>query len=421
MNRRTGWGLALFLVLTSLAVLTSWALSLRPIRINVLMPASFADQTTELVRKFNADHTGKINLRVTRGPLETEAVSDLAISSLLLGKSPFDALLIDVTWLPKYAAAGWLAPLDPWIDQQAIDSLAPGAQLGNSYKDQIYRWPLVADMGLLYWRTDLMKEPPKTPQELLEISQRIQQEGRVPYGYVWQGRQYEGLSCVFLEVLDGFGGKWLTPGTDIVGLNSPASQKAASWLRKLISSGVSPKAVINYAENETLQLFKSGDAALMRNWPYAWGEVQKTNSPIKGKVGVTTMVAAPGHKSTATLGSWGFSILKGSSNPDAAAEVIAFLTSTYAQKQLFLKNSYTPTKAELFNDPELLAKSTILPILAEALQSTEQRPQTPLYAQISDVLQRQLSSILTGKSKVNTAMDRAQRNTEQILLAAGET
>ena len=421
MKRRIFTKIALLFSLSSVALFASWALSTRPIQINILMPAPFAESTTDLVQQFNKDHHGRIQLQVTRGPLETEAVSDLAISSLLLGKSPFDALLIDVTWLPKYAAAGWLIPLDPWIDQQQIDSIAPGAMLGNNFDGKLYRWPLVADMGLLYWRTDLMSKPPRTPEELIKVSLKLQKEGRVANGYVWQGRQYEGLSCVFLEVLDGFGGQWLEPETDNVGLDSSASLKAASWLRELILSGASPKAVINYAENEALQAFKSGDVALMRNWPYAWGELQKPNSDVRGNVGVTTMVASAGNRSTSTLGSWGFSILKGSSNPQAAAEAIAFLTSTSAQKTLFLNESYTPTKVELFKDQELLSKSQILPELAKALESTDERPSTPLYAQISDVLQRNLSSILTGQSSVSNAMANAQANTKKILMAARET
>ena len=48
-----------------------------------------------------------------------------------------------------------------------------------------------------------MNEPPRTPQELESISRTLQTSGKVPYGYVWQGRQYEGLSCVFLEMIDG--------------------------------------------------------------------------------------------------------------------------------------------------------------------------------------------------------------------------
>ena len=70
--------------------------------------SSFTDASADLVKAFNREHRGRIHLKLIRGPLNTESISDLAISSLLLGDAPFDALLMDVTWLPKYAAAGWL-------------------------------------------------------------------------------------------------------------------------------------------------------------------------------------------------------------------------------------------------------------------------------------------------------------------------
>ena len=44
--------------------------------VSFLMAAPFADATQELVKQFNQEHRGKINLKVIRGPLETEAMSD---------------------------------------------------------------------------------------------------------------------------------------------------------------------------------------------------------------------------------------------------------------------------------------------------------------------------------------------------------
>ena len=292
--------------------------------VSILMAAPFADATQDLVKQFNKEYRGKINLRVIRGPLETEAMSDLAISSLLLGKAPFDVLLMDVTWLPKYAAAGWMVPLENNFNTQDVESLAKGAREGNSYNGHLYRWPLTSDMGLLYYRTDLMDRPPETPEDLVSVSQSLQKDQKVEWGYVWQGRQYEGLSCVYLEMIDGFGGDWLQPKSNQIGLNSKPGIEAAAWLQSLIDQGVSPKAVTNYAEPEALQSFKVGDAAFMRNWPYAWAELQKTDSAVKGNVGITTMVAKPGH-STATLGSWGLTVLKGSSHIEASIEAIRFL------------------------------------------------------------------------------------------------
>ena len=387
--------------------------------VSFLMAAPFADATQDLVKQFNQEHRGVINLKVIRGPLETEAMSDLAISSLLLGKAPFDVLLMDVTWLPKYAAAGWMVPLEDYFNDNDINELATGAREGNSYNDHLYRWPLTADMGLLYYRTDLMDQPPETPEDLILMSQSLQKNQKVDWGYVWQGRQYEGLSCVYLEMIDGFGGDWLQTSTNQIGLNSTPGVEAAAWLQDLIDQGVSPEAVTNYAESEALQSFKVGDSAFMRNWPYAWAELQKSDSAVKGNVGITTMVAEPGH-STATLGSWGLAVLQGSSHVEASIEAIRFLTSESPQKELFLKYGYTPTQQRVFDDPQLLQESPILAEFGNALKVAKPRPQTPLYAQISDVLQRQLSSILTREKTPQLGMDIADINTKQILISAGD-
>ena len=387
--------------------------------VTFLMAAPFADATRDLVKQFNQEHRGEINLQVVRGPLETEAMSDLAISSLLLGNAPFDGLLMDVTWLPKYAAAGWMEPLEDFFNEKDVDALAIGAREGNSYDGHLYRWPLTADMGLLYYRTDLMEQPPATPEELVLVSQSLQKDRKVDWGYVWQGRQYEGLSCVYLEMIDGFGGDWLQPNNNHIGLDLDPGVQAAAWLQELIDQGVSPNAVTNYAEPEALQSFKVGDAAFMRNWPYAWTELQKSDSAVKGNVGITTMVARPGH-STATLGSWGLTVLKGSAHVNASIEAIRFLTNESSQKQLFLKHGYTPTQQSVFDDPQLLQDKPILAEFGQALKVVKARPETPLYAQISDVLTRQLSSILTRETTPKDGMNVATSHTNQILISAGE-
>ncbi|MBE9172489.1 ABC transporter substrate-binding protein [Cyanobium sp. LEGE 06143] len=389
-----------------------------PTTVRVLMPAPFADATAEQVAAFNREHRD-LRIAVTRGPFETESVSDLAISSLLLGDSPYDLLLMDVTWTAKYAAAGWLLPLDDWLGSEALEPLAPGARAGNRIDGRLWRLPLVADMGLLYWRTDLMDAPPRTPAELVAVSEQLQRQGRVRWGYVWQGRQYEGLSCVFLEVLHGFGGAWQAdqPG---MGLLTPAADQAAAWMRSLIDTGVSPAAVANFAEPEALQSFEAGDAALMRNWPYAWQELQRPQSAVAGKVGVTTMVAEPGQTSGATQGSWGLSVLAGTPHPAEAVQVLQALSGAESQRQLVRRWGYTPTLTALFDDPELVLERPLLPVLQQALEAVVLRPINPGYAQLSDIVQRQLSGVITGDTPPAQAMDRAGRASQQLLQASGQ-
>jgi multiple sugar transport system substrate-binding protein len=397
-----------------------------PVPVRVLMPAVFADATADAVRQFNQDQR-RIRIEVSRGPLDTESISDLAIGSLLLGDSPYDLLLVDVTWTAKYAAAGWLRPLEDWLGTEAMEGMLPGATLGNRFGGHLWRMPFHGDTGLLYWRTDLMDAPPRTPAELVRIASDLQRRGRVRWGYVWQGRQYEGLSCVMLEVLHAFGGRWWQPlageAVNRAGgetrLDEPAAVEAGRWLDDLVRQGVSPAAVANFAENEALQVFAAGDAAFLRNWPYAWREIERGGGPVAGKVAVTTMVSADGRPGGGTLGTWGLSLLQGSAHPREAAEVIRWLTGPEVQRRLVVEQGYAPTWRSLYEDADLQRRHPLLEVQRRALEAGPLvRPLTPLYAQLSDVLQRRLSAMLTTGTDPATTMQRAQRGSALILRAA---
>lgn len=396
-----------------------------PTTVRVLMPSPFVDATAPLVAAFNREHRD-LHIEVGRGPLDTEAMSDLAIGSLLLGSSPYDLLLMDVSWTARYVAAGWLEPLEDLLGEDVLEAMVPGARLGNGFGGHLWRMPLTGDTGLLYWRTDLMDRPPRSTEELERIAQTLQQQGRVRWGYVWQGRQYEGLSCVMLEAIHAFGGRWWQPGDGRAGghteLDSPGAVRAAAWLESLVHRGISPAAVADFAENEALQLFAAGDAAFLRNWPYAWREIEKGGGPVVGKVGVSPVVSAPGEHSGGTLGTWGLSLLKGSAHPKQAAEVIRWFTGPETQKALVLDQGYAPTWAALYEDPELQRRHPLLEVQRQALeQGPLVRPLTPLYAQLSDLLQRQVNGMLTSERSAAEAMRTAQSQSGVLVAsAAGE-
>lgn len=394
----------------------------QPTTVRVLMPSPFVDATAPLVAAFNREHRD-LHIEVARGPLDTEAMSDLAIGSLLLGSTPYDLLLMDVSWTARYVAAGWLVPLEGLLGDDALDAMVPGARLGNGFGGHLWRMPLTGDTGLLYWRTDLMESPPRTTEELEQIARRLQRDGKVRWGYVWQGRQYEGLSCVMLEAIAAFGGRWWQPGDGRAGghteLAGDGAVRAASWLDSLVRTGVSPAAVADFAENEALQLFAAGDAAFLRNWPYAWREIEKGGGPVVGKVGVSPVVSAPGQRSGGTLGTWGLSLLKGSAHPQQAAEVIRWFTGPETQKALVLDQGYAPTWAALYEDPELQRRHPLLEVQRQALaQGPLVRPLTPLYAQLSDLLQRQVNGMLTSDRPAASVMQTAQEQSEVLVASA---
>ena len=115
-----------------------------------------------------------------------------------------DILQLDAIWTPEFAAAGWILDLDRF--GPATGEFFPATVTANSWRGRLYALPWFVDVGMLYWRTDLMKAPPATFDELERIAARARRERGLRYGLVWQGARYEGLVTVFAEYLGGHGG-----------------------------------------------------------------------------------------------------------------------------------------------------------------------------------------------------------------------
>ena len=395
------------------------ALTQQPVHITVLMQALEATQWQNIVEQFERENPD-IRLDIVEGPNATNLVEDLYTSSFLLGDSPYDLVYMDIIWVPKFAAAGWLQDLSDRVSDEDLAAFLEGDVEGGRYEGGLYRMPFRTDAGMLYYRTDLLEqsgyEPPETTQDLIRVAQAIQQENNdVPWGYVWQGRQYEGLAAMFVEVLEGFGGFWVDPDTNEVGLDRPEAIEAIAFLRETIEKGISPSGVTTYQEEEARRLFQSGQAVFMRNWPYVWALANTEGSPVQGDIAIKPMVHAPGESSGACQGGWGPGISRTTSHPEEAWRVIEFLSRPDIQKQFILENGYVPSRRDLFNDPDLVAKYEFFPELLEVVEQAVLRPPIAQYAQASDILQRYLSAALTERLSPERAMQAAARETRRLL------
>ncbi|MFP4574700.1 MAG: ABC transporter substrate-binding protein [Coleofasciculus sp.] len=412
----------LILLITSIATIQFLilpALTQQPVTIQVLMSALEANQWQPFVEDFEEENPG-INLEIREGPRATDAVEDLYSSAFLLGDSPFDLVYLDIVWVSKFAAAGWLMPLSDRITEDELSKFLQGDVNGGRYNGELYRMPFRSDGGMLYYRTDLLEqggyEPPETFNELMQISQALQQQTGVEWGYIWQGKQYEGLSAMFIEILEGFGGFWVNPDTLAVGLDQPEAIEAVNFLLNTIEEGISPPGVTTYTEEETRLLFKNGKTVFLRNWPYVYDLAsQPEESDIAGEFAIKPMVHQPSHSSGACQGGWGLGISKLTKHPDEAWKVIEFFNRPDVQKRFSLATGNAPALKSLYTDSELVAKYSYFPQLLEVLEKAVLRPPIAQYAQTSDILQRYLSAAITKTMTPEQAMNRAAQETRRLL------
>lgn len=410
----------LFLILLASSLIVKFvilpAFSEQPVTVTVLINALEAAQWPPLVKEFQQQHPN-IRLQVIEGPNATDQVEDLYTSSFLLGNSPYDLVYMDIIWTPKFAAAGWLLDLSDRLSREELDQFLQGDVRGGIYENKLYRVPFRSDAGMLYYRQDLLEQagydPPETFQELIEISQDLQQQGLADWGYVWQGRQYEGLAAMFVEILRGSGAFWINPETLEVGLDRPEAIEAANFLVSTITKGISPPGVTTYGEDETRLLFQNGRAVFLRNWPYVFALA--SNSPVAGKFNIKPMVHAPGESSGACQGGWGLGIASTSQHPEEAWQVIKFISSEETQRQFILATGYVPSRKSLFNDPEIVTKYSHYPQLLEVVENSALRPPIAQYAQASDILQRYFSAALTQRMSPEQAMKAAAEETRRLL------
>jgi multiple sugar transport system substrate-binding protein len=371
-----------------------------------------------LVDAFERREPGiRVELQVV--PNASDLAHQLLVTSLGARAEDLDAFVVDVIWVAELARAGWLADLSGAFPPERIraEFVAGPAQavvVGGATRAV----PWFVDVGLLYFRTDLVPRAPRTYAELEAFAAAA--AGRTPglAGYVWQGRQYEGLSCTFFEALWGRGGEG-AEGERLL-LDTPAAREALGWLRGLVVRGVSPAWVAAGGEEDARRAFGEGRAAFMRNWPYAWALLQEPGSPVRGRVGVAPLPTERGEPGPGALGGWQLAVSAFSppARRDAATRLVAHLTSPEANAVLALAYGRNPARRATYADPRVVRDAPFIASLLPLVERARPRPPTPYYMLAADALQGELSAAVSGLREPAEALRRAQLQAD---LLAGAT
>jgi multiple sugar transport system substrate-binding protein len=382
-----------------------------------------AEVLNRQLTRFSAAHPG---IRVVRRdtPDAADQRHQLYVQWLNAGASDPDILQLDAIWTPEFAAAGWILPLDRFHPDTA--EFFASTIVANRWQDTLFALPWFVDVGMLYWRTDLVSAPPQTLSELVDAARRARAQHKLRYGLVWQGARYEGLITNFLEYLGAYGGEILRGGRVLV--NSDAGVRALTeMLDEIYREGIVPSAVLTWHEEESRFAFENGEAAFMRNWPYAVALLQDSaQSKVAGRFSVSAMPAAPGGRPTAALGGAQLAINRHTENPEAAWAVIDFLTQPEQMRERARVVGEYPSRTSLYQGDLLKGELKVPPEVARrVIEYAVPRPVTPVYNQISEILQIQLHRALTRQAAPRAALNQAATDMQKLLdrvgLGAGAT
>jgi len=364
------------------------------------------------LRRFEALHPD-LAVEVVPSPDAADQRHQMYVQWLNAGAETPDVLQLDVIWTAELAAAGWILALDRF----GVDAGAyfPAVLAANRWQGHLYAAPLFVDAGMLYYRTDLVDHAPASLDELVAMARQAKAAHRIRHGLVVQAARYEGLVTVFLEILTAHGGA-IADGDGRVVVDSEPAARALGFLRDAVQGGVVPTLALGWQEEDARLAFQNGDAVFMRNWPYAYPLLQDANkSKVAGRFAVAPMPAAAGGRPAAALGGAQLAINARSRHPDAAWQLIAFLTAPEQQlERARVAGEYPPSPA-LYRSGAL---DRILPVPpADALRVIERavpRPVTPIYAELSTALQIQLHRALSGQVAPGPALATAADDMRRI-------
>jgi multiple sugar transport system substrate-binding protein len=343
------------------------------------------------------------------------------VPQLVAPTGSYDVIVVDFYWVGEFTKAGWLQPLDDRITQDNVDTSVyfdslmnlVGKVDGVTYMLPFYNYA----MGLTY-RKDLINDP----KEQQAFKEKYGMELRVPetwdeymkqvefftrdtdgdgqtdfYGVVNQGLRPDPIAMEWSNYLYANGGQYNGEGTWEPMLGTPEAEKALEDYRTNLSK-YGPPGAASFGFDEAFNVAAQGKA-----YSYITYNMFRTayDDPAQSAVvGKMEIAAVP---NGGLNGAWGWAIPKSSPDPEAAWTFLKWIESPgIAKKRALLGGS--PTRTDVFEDPELLAKYEYYPALRHLLETSRNFPVFTYTPQFVEVLGRELSLAVTGEKDPQAAL-----------------
>ncbi|QSB13720.1 ABC transporter substrate-binding protein [Natronosporangium hydrolyticum] len=324
--------------------------------------------------------------------------------------SGFDVLGVDVIWTGEYSENGWVESLeDVRADIEAVT--LPGPFNSATWGDELWAAPYNSNAGFLYYRTDLVDEPPTTWEELCEVGAEVGAEEGIA-GFVAQGAQYEGFVVNWLEYYWSTGADLFNEDESAVTFDVDAAVEVTEWMNDSLGDCFAPG--FNTAqEEEARNEFQAGNAVFMRNWPYAYGQIQDDEgSPANGNFDIAPLPTFTGTGTISALGGFNNAVSAYSNNTEAATDFVVWAATDPEVQTLLAEESLPPTMASVYDD---LAGDPVMSLLGEVLADSLPRPPSPAWNEISVEMQRALFPAYNGDADAQSAAESVREYLESTI------
>ncbi|SCL69535.1 ABC transporter substrate-binding protein [Micromonospora peucetia] len=349
----------------------------------------------KVVDDCNAQAQGRYEIVYRVLPRQADDQRVQLVRRLAAQDSGMDVLGLDVTWTQEFASADWIREWTGPDKAEVEQGTLAGPLETARYEEKLYGAPKNTNVQLLWYRKDLVPQPPKTWDQMISMAQELKQQGK-PHQVLTMGAQYEGLVVLYNTLAESAGGKILSDDGKQAVMDA-GTVRALEQLQRFATSGVTSPSFSNATEDPVRLEFQSGDGAFQVNWPFVYPAMQEADPELAKQVGWARIPGVDENTpSKVTIGGVNLAVSAHSKHPEESFEAARCIRNEKNQKFSAINDGVPPTIEKVYADPEMAEAYPMRDTILEELKDPAVRPLTPAYQSISTVM----SAILSPPSAI---------------------
>ena len=386
-----------------------------PVSLNWFVAIQPGGSIQEIAARCTEQSGGRYEIKLELLPTDADPQREQLVRRLGAEDPSVDLIGMDIPWTAEFANAGWLVP---WtgaqaeqVSRDAFDSAVEAA----SFEGQLYGAPFNSNTQLLYYRKDLVPQPPTTWDQMIDQAEELGSTIQV------QAQRYEGYVVLFNTLLASAGGEILS-GPEEVDLPQGPTEDALEVIGRLASSPAAAPDIDTSDEDSARLGYEAGASAFMLNYTFAYGSAGENAPDIQANTGIARYPeVVPGQPSHPPIGGFNIGISAFSENPDLAFEAATCITSPEGQLTATELDGLPPSNQTLYSDPIVTeAYPGFAELVKQSLDDAAPRPLTPAYTDLSLAIQRTLHSpSKIDPDDVGSIYDELRANAEDAVKREG--
>lgn len=371
-----------------------------------------------IINKFNKLYEGKIKVIPIDFPSLTFSTNErkelLARSLRGLGDG-IDLLAVDVIWVQRFAK--WCEPLGKYYSEEEKKSFVDPLLKSCYYEGELVALPFEFDIGVLYYREDLLKEIKNSKEIFKELANNISWEDFIKIKqlvrknnplYIYPADNYEGLICCFIELLLSLNKDYFKQYS--FNFNTEEAQKSLRLLVDLVQKyNITPRIVTDFTEIPSYKYFIENDALFIRGW--STYDKDFLNTSLQSEKAKYLKKATIPHfdKTTPTnvIGGWNLMMPKFSNKKNEVLTFINFLLNEESQEILYREAGFFPVIKKFYEDSTYLKKYPEFEQYREMIRYSVSRPMHEDYTRYSDIMSFYFKQAILGQISVKEALEKA--------------